>query len=97
MSGNNTKSLGEAIREFIDSMKWHDQINQASIINDWDKIAGRDIARFTTELRYKNGVLTIKLNSSALRQELHMRRTELISHINQFYGGKEIVKEIKFI
>lgn len=94
MSDHNTKSLGEAIRAFIDAMKWTDNINQATIISDWEKIVGRDIAMSTSEIRFKDGVLTISLTSAALRQELFMRRKSLLSHINEFYSA-ELVKEIR--
>lgn len=94
MSDHNTKSLGEAIKAFIDAMKWNDNINQASIRSDWERIAGRDIAMHTTDIQFKEGVLTLSLNSAALRQELHMRRKNLMAHINEFYGNS-IVKEIK--
>ncbi|HBI80655.1 MAG TPA: hypothetical protein DDY04_01560 [Bacteroidales bacterium] len=94
MSDHNTKSLGEAIRAFIEAMKWTDNFNQASIISDWEKIVGRDIAMSTTEIRFMKGVLTISLNSATLRQELHMRRKSLLKHINDFYGN-DLVKEIR--
>lgn len=94
MSDHNTKSLGEAIKAFIDAMKWSDNFNQASIRSDWERIAGRDIAMHTTDIRFKEGVLTLSLNSAALRQELHMRRKNLIAHINEYFGS-EVVKEIR--
>jgi predicted nucleic acid-binding Zn ribbon protein len=94
MSDHNTKSLGEAIKAFIDAMKWNDNFNQATIRADWEKMVGRDITMNTTDVQFKEGVLTISLNSAALRQELHMRRKNLIAHINEFYGS-EIVKEIR--
>lgn len=94
MGDHNIKSLGEAIRAFIDAMKWNDNINQASLITDWEKIVGRDIAMRTTDIRFKDGTLTISLNSAALRNELHMRRQALITHINEFYKT-ELVKEIR--
>lgn len=94
MSDHNTKSLGEAIKAFIDAMKWNDSFNQASIRSDWERIAGRDIAMHTTDIQFKEGVLTLSLNSAALRQELHMRRKNLITHINEYFGS-EVVKEIR--
>lgn len=94
MSDHNTKSLGEAIKAFVDAMKWNDNFNQASIRSDWEIIVGRDIAMHTVDIHFKEGVLTIGLNSAALRQELHMRKKNLMTHINEFYGNS-IVKEIK--
>ena len=94
MSDHNTKSLGESIKAFIDAMKWNDNFNQASIRSDWERIVGRDIAMHTTDIQFKEGILTLSLNSAALRQELHMRRKDLLTHINEYFGS-EVVKEIR--
>jgi predicted nucleic acid-binding Zn ribbon protein len=48
----------------------------------------------TTDIQFKEGVLTLSLNSAALRQELHMRRKNLLTHINEYFGS-EVVKEIR--
>ncbi len=96
MSDHNIKSLGDAIKALIETMKWQDNFSQATIIADWEKVAGREIALHTTDIKFKNGVLTLKLNSSVLRHELHMRKGELAQHINAFYE-KDMVKEIRLL
>ena len=86
MSNHNAKSLGEAIREFIAAMKWSEKINETSIIADWQQIVGRDVQMHTTSMKLKDGQLTIWIDSSVLRYELHMRKQQLIKRINDFYG-----------
>jgi predicted nucleic acid-binding Zn ribbon protein len=93
MSYHNTKSLGEAIREFITAMKWDEKINETSIIGDWEKIVGRIVQMHTTKIKLKDGQLTLWVDSSALRHELHMRKQQLIKRINDFYHAS-IVRDI---
>lgn len=93
MGDHNIKSLGEAIKAYISAMKWEDKITEASVIADWEKIVGKQIALLTTDLRLKDGILTISLKSSVLRHELQMRKQQLIDKINTTYGTN-LVKQI---
>ncbi|MGD9978473.1 MAG: DUF721 domain-containing protein [Bacteroidales bacterium] len=95
MGDHNVKSLGEAIKAFIAAMKWEDKINEATLMNDWEKIIGRETAKYTTEVRLKDGKLTISFKSAALRYELMMKKKLLIDRINSFFNAT-VVKDIDF-
>ena len=93
MSDHNTKSLGDAIKAFIATMKWEEKLSEASIGNDWEAIMGKQIAALTTGIQLKGGVLTISLKSAALRYEFQMRKQQLIDRVNGYYGSN-IVKQV---
>lgn len=95
MSDHNTKSLGDAIKAFIATMKWEDKINEATLINDWEKIIGKETAKYTTEVKFKDGKLTIYFKSAALRYELMMKKKPLIDRINSYFNVP-LVKDIDF-
>jgi len=95
MSDHNTKSLGDAIKAFIASMKWEDKINEATLITDWEKIIGKETAKYTTDVKLKDGKLTITFKSAALRYELMMKKKLLIDRINSYFNTI-VVKDIDF-
>ncbi|MCB8964174.1 MAG: DUF721 domain-containing protein [Bacteroidales bacterium] len=95
MNNHNTKSLGDAIKAFIASMKWEDKINETTLINEWDKIIGSETAKYTTDLRFKEGRLTICFKSATLRYELMMKKKNLIDTINNYFG-QAVVRDIDF-
>lgn len=91
----NTQSIGDVIKEFVKQHRLAPKLEEASIATDWPKIVGNVTAKYTSEVYLKNNALTVRLKSAALRKELMMSRTQLISNINNYYG-KEIVKTIEF-
>jgi len=63
--------------------------------NSWEKVVGGIFAKHTTNLYVKNKKLFVFLDSSALRNELHMERTEIIKKLNSEIG-KKVINEIIF-
>ena len=54
---------------------------------------GGIIAKHTTGLYVKNKKLYVKLDSSVLRNELHMERTNITNMINKELG-KKVIDEV---
>lgn len=94
MSNHNTKSLGDAIKAFIATMKWEEKLSEASIKNDWEQIMGNEIAMLTTSIQLKGGLLTLSIRSAALRYEFQMRKQQLIDKINGFYGSTVVTQVV---
>ncbi len=95
MSKHNIKSLGDAIKEFIQENKLEERIYEVKIVDEWKKIMGHNVAVLTQSINLKNGRLTITLKSSVLRNELQMNKQKVITIINS-YLGQGVVREIIF-
>lgn len=67
---------------------------QKRLIDAWGSIAGRSVARYTTDKFIKNQTLFIKITNPALRADLSMRRTELVKRLNEAVGTM-LITEIK--
>lgn len=91
----NEQSLGEAIRSFLASHGMEDKILETEIYQRWDELAGRDVNVKTKKVQLKNGVLTVFLSSSVLRNELSMNKTLFLERLNQRLKGRPI-KQIEF-
>jgi len=88
-------SIGDAIKEFLQSQGFTEKIEQADVIRMWPEIVGAKIAAKTEAKRINNGMLTVKVSDSAWRNELVYMRVTLRKKINSRIG-KDLVKEIKF-
>ena len=83
--------LREAVEQNSDAFRF-DEINA---IQSWPKVVGEAVARKTSRPFIRNGVMTVRVLSAPLRQELNMLRSSLAEAINREIG-KEIVKELYF-
>jgi len=63
---------------------------EAKIKNEWPVIVGKTIAKATTRLEFRDRKLFISLNSSIIRNELLMLRTQLVDVVNAKAGGNII-------
>lgn len=67
---------------------------QRRLINAWDDVAGRIVARYTKEKFIKNQTLMVKIDNPALRSDLNMMRTELKNKLNEAVGA-QVIADLK--
>jgi predicted nucleic acid-binding Zn ribbon protein len=82
----NVSPLKEAIEEFLDRYRLRDKLNQAKVIQSWDKVVGEMVAKNTSQLHIRGKVLYVKVNSAALRNELLFARTKIMLALNKEVG-----------
>ena len=93
MRRKKTVSLFEAIREYRSEMNIDRRLKEVSLVRSWEDIAGKAIAKRTTNVYLRGGKLYIHLNSALVRNELMMARDELKERLNS-EAGEDLVKEI---
>ncbi|HCI56106.1 MAG TPA: DUF721 domain-containing protein [Bacteroidales bacterium] len=93
MRRSKTISLAEAMNDYISDMKIGSKLKEIEIIDSWEKIVGKAIASRTSKASIKDGVLTVYIKSSVVKNELMMIREALREKINKEVGS-EIIKEI---
>ncbi len=96
MKNSNEHSLKEVINELLQSYKLQDGIYESRLLNSWEKVVGKMIARHTQNLFIKKETLFVKLDSSALKHELSFAKSKLIISLNKTVG-KEVIQEIVLI
>lgn len=92
---NPPQSLGKVLGELIDKLGYRNKLDAARAIEAWPEIAGPTINDITESVWMRNGILNIKLRSSAWRHQLHMQREGWLERINK-HLGQEVVDEIVF-
>ena len=93
MRRSKTISIADALSDYIKEMNFEGKINEMGVINSWESIVGKSIAIHTKKLYIKSGVLYVHLNSSVVRNELHMLKQPLMRKINE-KAGSEVINDI---
>ena len=93
MKRSEFQSLGSAIREYLKEEKIDGKIAEIEAVNLWESIIGKQIARATTSIYIRDGVLYVHLKSSIVRNELFMMRNDIIRVMNQRVGSR-VVKAV---
>ncbi len=92
---NNTQHIKRVIEAMRKEQKLQKGLEKAQIDKMWEELMGNTIGKFTSNLQYKNGKLTVYLTSSALREELNRGNQKVIDRLNEHYG-EQIIKKIIF-
>ena len=93
MRKSKEKPLKVAIEEFLDSFHLRDKLNEAKVIQAWEKVVGEMVAKNTSQLHIRNKVLFVKVNSAALRNELLFARNKIVNALNK-EAGAGVIEEI---
>lgn len=89
------KPLNEILKKCLRDNGLETPMLQTRLIDSWGEVAGKAVARYTGEKFIKNQTLFVKISSPALRTELSMMRTSLVSSLNQRVGAY-IISDIRF-
>jgi len=95
MKSSNEYTLKQAIEALIDQYKIQEKLSETVVINDWEKIVGKMIARHTKNIYIKKRILFVELDNAALRNELSYAKTKLVLAINKSLNS-EAIDEIVF-
>ena len=96
MKKSNEMSLGDAIKAFLKSNSLEEKLLETEIYARWEELAGQAINNRTNKVKLSDGVLSVYVSSSVLRNELSLRKTELLERINQRLMGKTTIKDLQF-
>ena len=87
--------IGEIIDSYIRQENLETAMNEQKASYVWADVVGYGINRYTISRSVHNGVMTVRLSSATLRNELMMNRSLLIRRINEAVGA-EVIHEIIF-
>lgn len=90
--GNNQRSIKELIQNWLQTPERKDGYQEARIAGLWKELMGQAVDKHTQRVRFKDGVLTVQLDSAVLRDELAMGKTKIISLINERLGDQIVAK-----
>lgn len=92
---SNETTLKQAIERLLEAYRLSSKMRELDIIQAWEEMMGKTIARRTKEIYFKDKILFICLDSSVLREELLMGKSKIMEMINT-RAGTEIVTDVVF-
>lgn len=92
MKKTDSEKVGGVILQYLREYGLETPLNEHRLIQAWDKVLGTAVSKYTRELRIYNQVLFVTVSSAALRNELMMRRTELVARLNAEAGAQVITQ-----
>lgn len=94
MRNINEQPIGKIINQLIDDYKLRDKLLEVNLPHAWEKLMGAAIAKRTLGLTLKNGILTIRISSAPLKNDLIFEKESIKVRMNEELGG-EYVKEVR--
>lgn len=88
------KSVADVLQQLLREEGLETPLQQKRLIDSWETVTGRIVARYTTEKFIQNQTLYVKIVNPALRQDLAMMRQQLVKLLNEQVGSF-IISDIK--
>lgn len=79
--------IGDILPRYLRDTGLEMPLQQRRLVDAWEDVAGAVAARYTAEKFIKNQTLFVHILNPALRQELSMRRSDLIRRLNERAGA----------
>lgn len=92
MKRTDSEQVGGVILQYLREYGLETPLYEHRLLQAWDKVLGPTVSRYTKEIRIYNQVLFVTITSAALRNELMMRRTELVARLNSEAGAQVITQ-----
>lgn len=96
MRKTNDKSLKEAIEQMLNVYKIKRRFDETGITGLWPEIVGKSLANRTREIFVRDKKLFVRIESSVIKNELVLMRTQIIQKIND-HAKTELVADIVFL
>lgn len=90
---NNESSVGDVLREIIQSNKLQPGIDQVAVKEAWKNLMGNGVNNYTRNVMLKGYTLYVEVSSAVLREELSYGKDKIIAMINKELD-REVVKDV---
>jgi predicted nucleic acid-binding Zn ribbon protein len=96
MNRSNDKSMKEAFEQMLQVYKLKRRFHETSLIAFWPEMVGKSVANRTKNIYIKDRRLYVRLESSTIKHELLMIRTQILDKMNE-RAGSSVIDEIVFL
>jgi len=86
-SKNEFQSVGQAIRELLNSYRLTSKFDETQLITSWERIAGKPIAKRTKKIFIKNKVLFVELDSSSMKHDFSLHKAQVLDLFKKEFGA----------
>jgi len=86
----NEQTIKEILLQLVASPQLRDKYLLLRIKDAWSRCFGPTIQAYTTDIRYREGLLTVVISSAPLRHELSLNKEKIIRIMNETLEGDHI-------
>ena len=86
-SKDDAQTMGQAIRELLNSYRLTAKFDEASLIASWERLAGKPIARRTKKLYIRNHVLFVELDSPSMKHDFSLHKAQVLELFKKEFGA----------
>ena len=90
----NERPINEVLKEFLNTGKLREKYLAVRIQEAWSKQMGPAIDKYTGNISFKRGILSIQIISAPLKEELSYGKHKIITLLND-YLKEEVIKDIR--
>ncbi len=92
MRSSNEQSLGDVIKQLLETYNLKSGLNEHNLIAAWDKVMGKTISSRTDQIFIKDSKLYVRFNSAVLKNEISYNREKVIDLLNKEVGDTVITE-----
>ncbi|MBU0696579.1 MAG: DUF721 domain-containing protein [Bacteroidetes bacterium] len=96
MSRTNDKTLKEAMDQMLKVYRLKGKYDETFAVSSWEEVVGKAVANRTKEIFIRDKKLFLRIESSVVKNELKMMRTQIMQNLNE-KAGAEVVLEMIFL
>lgn len=96
MRRTNTEPLKDVIQRFLKIYGGDRKIKEIKLQNSWVKVVGNNVERQTEFIKISKSTFYVKINSSVIKHELLMMKSQIIQRLNE-EAGETLINEIVFL
>jgi len=83
---NEFQSVGQAMRDMLNTYRLSNKFDEAKIMDSWERLVGKPIAKRTKKLFIKNQVLFVEFDSPTMRRDFAFHKEEVLSVFKKEFG-----------
>lgn len=84
---NEFQSIGQGIREMLNSYHLSSRFDEAALIASWERLAGKPIARLTRRIFIRDKVLFVELDSPSMKHEFSLHKKQVLDLLEKEFGA----------
>jgi len=93
MSRGTDMTIKEAVEKMLEVYKLRRKFDETSLISAWPELMGQAIANRTKQLYIRDKKLFVRVESSVIKNELLLMRTQIIGRLNE-HVGQAVIEDL---
>jgi len=81
------QTMGQAIRQLLDSYRLTTKFDEANLIGSWERIAGKPIAKRTKNIYIRNKILFVELDSPSMKHDFSLHKGQVLELFKKEFGA----------